>query len=293
MRLVRQPDRAVPHRTPGVEDAAVNLATERATVRVDPDGRRPRRAGPGGRGGRLRRPPGRRPPARRRRRGARGRARPRTTSSASAPSATTARPGRRLDRGRARDHGPHVRAADASSPWRTLNRLVLLPATFVQLWAGGRFYRAAWRAARHGSATMDTLVAMGTTAAWGYSVVVTLWPEVVDRRGHRARHLLRHRRDHHRPRPARPMAGGAGEGPDGGRDPALIGLQAPTARRSRDGGEAGRRARARRARATCCASGPATRCPVDGVVVEGASARRRVDAHRRVDAGRRRRPATR
>ena len=26
---------------------------------------------------------------------------------------------------------------------------------------------------------MDTLVAIGTTAAWGYSVVVTLWPEVM------------------------------------------------------------------------------------------------------------------
>ena len=60
-----------------------------------------------------------------------------------------------------------------------LNRLVLLPATFIQFWAGGRFYRAAWRAARHGTTNMDTLVAVGTTAAWAYSVVVTLWPEVV------------------------------------------------------------------------------------------------------------------
>ena len=34
----------------------------------------------------------------------------------------------------------------------------------------------------------------------------------------------------------------------------------------------GRRARARRARATCSASGPATACPVDGIVVDGASA---------------------
>src|SRR3954451_7146213 len=60
-----------------------------------------------------------------------------------------------------------------------LNRLVLIPATFVQVWAGRRFYRPAWRAARHGTTNMDTLVAIGTTAAWGYSVVVTLWPEVV------------------------------------------------------------------------------------------------------------------
>src|SRR4051794_12513216 len=64
-----------------------------------------------------------------------------------------------------------------------LNRLVLIPATFVQLWAGRRFYRPAWRAARHGTTNMDTLVAIGTTAAWGYSVVVALWPNVVANAG--------------------------------------------------------------------------------------------------------------
>jgi Cu+-exporting ATPase len=57
-----------------------------------------------------------------------------------------------------------------------LNRIAILPATFIQWWAGGRFYRAAWRAARHGATNMDTLVAIGTTAAWGYSVAATLWP---------------------------------------------------------------------------------------------------------------------
>ncbi|MEO8437239.1 MAG: heavy metal translocating P-type ATPase [Chloroflexota bacterium] len=64
-----------------------------------------------------------------------------------------------------------------------LNRLVLLPATVIQVWAGGRFYRAAWRAARHGTANMDTLVAIGTSAAWAYSVVVTLWPVLVESAG--------------------------------------------------------------------------------------------------------------
>jgi P-type Cu+ transporter len=64
-----------------------------------------------------------------------------------------------------------------------LNRLALLPATFVQLWAGGRFYRAAWRAARHGASNMDTLIAIGTSAAWGYSVVVTLAPAVATSAG--------------------------------------------------------------------------------------------------------------
>ena len=54
-----------------------------------------------------------------------------------------------------------------------LNRLILWPATFIQFWAGGRFYRAAWRAGRHGGATMDTLVVVGTTTAWAYSVLPT------------------------------------------------------------------------------------------------------------------------
>jgi Cu+-exporting ATPase len=63
-------------------------------------------------------------------------------------------------------------------PMEQINKLVLWPATFIQVWAGGRFYRAAWRAFRHGGATMDTLVVVGTSAAWLYSVIVTMWPEV-------------------------------------------------------------------------------------------------------------------
>jgi Cu+-exporting ATPase len=54
--------------------------------------------------------------------------------------------------------------------------VLVVPATFVQFWAGRRFYRAAWRAARHGSTSMDTLVVVGTSAAWAYSVLVTVAP---------------------------------------------------------------------------------------------------------------------
>ena len=68
-------------------------------------------------------------------------------------------------------------------PMEDLNRIALLPATFVQLWAGGRFYRAASRAARHGATNMDTLIAIGTSAAWGYSVAVTLWPGIATSAG--------------------------------------------------------------------------------------------------------------
>ncbi len=39
------------------------------------------------------------------------------------------------------------------------------------LWAGFPFHSAAWRNLRHGATTMDTLVSLGTLAAWGWSVV--------------------------------------------------------------------------------------------------------------------------
>jgi Cu+-exporting ATPase len=70
-----------------------------------------------------------------------------------------------------------------SVPMEQINRFVLVPATIIQFWAGRRFYTAAWRALRHGSLTMDTLVVIGTTAAWAYSVFVTLFPEVVHQAG--------------------------------------------------------------------------------------------------------------
>jgi len=65
----------------------------------------------------------------------------------------------------------------------TLNWVVLVPATFIQVWAGGGFYRAAWRAARHGATNMDTLVAVGTTAAWGYSIALTVAPWIATAAG--------------------------------------------------------------------------------------------------------------
>jgi len=55
----------------------------------------------------------------------------------------------------------------------------LLLATPVQFWAGLGFYRATIPALKHRSANMDTLVAIGTTVAYGYSAFVTVLPEVV------------------------------------------------------------------------------------------------------------------
>jgi P-type Cu+ transporter len=50
----------------------------------------------------------------------------------------------------------------------------LVLATPVVFWAGREFHRAALLNARHGAATMDTLVSLGTLAAWTWSTVVLL-----------------------------------------------------------------------------------------------------------------------
>ncbi len=47
-------------------------------------------------------------------------------------------------------------------------------ATPVQFWAARGFYAGAWRALRNGTATMDTLVALGTSAAYGLSIWLVL-----------------------------------------------------------------------------------------------------------------------
>lgn len=57
----------------------------------------------------------------------------------------------------------------AFPPW-----LQWLLATPVQFWLGGRFYLAGWKAIRAGSANMDVLVALGTSAAYGLSIYLWL-----------------------------------------------------------------------------------------------------------------------
>ncbi|WP_410529213.1 copper-exporting P-type ATPase CopA [Serratia sp. AXJ-M] len=62
---------------------------------------------------------------------------------------------------------------ETQRPWLLVGLLTLA----VMVFAGGHFYRNAWRALMNGSATMDTLVALGTGAAWLYSISVNLWPD--------------------------------------------------------------------------------------------------------------------
>ena len=148
--------------------------------------------------------------------------------------------------------------------------VLLIAASVVQFWAGAPIYAAAWAAARHGTATMDTLIAIGTGAAYGYSAFVTLWPSLAQRWGFPfqlyyesavviiALILLGRWLE----RRAMARMGAA--------ITALMGLQAKTARVVRGGAEQdvpaesvvpGDQVRVR----------PGEKVPVDGVVVEGRS----------------------
>ncbi len=49
----------------------------------------------------------------------------------------------------------------------------------VLIYAGGHFFRGAWKSFRAHNANMDTLIALGTGAAWLYSILVMLFPDLV------------------------------------------------------------------------------------------------------------------
>ncbi len=148
--------------------------------------------------------------------------------------------------------------------------LLLVVATFVQFWAAKGIYQAAWAAARHRAANMNTLVALGTSVAYGYSAFVTLWPAQAQAWGLPlhvyfetsiviiALILM-----------GRWMEGGAKK-ETASAIKALVGLQPKTARVLRDGAEVdipitsvvvGDLVRVR----------PGEKIPVDGIVAEGTS----------------------
>ncbi|MFW6160663.1 MAG: heavy metal translocating P-type ATPase, partial [Acidobacteriota bacterium] len=56
------------------------------------------------------------------------------------------------------------------------NFILFILATPVQFWIGWQFYQGAWRAFRHRNADMNTLIAVGTSAAYLYSVTATFFP---------------------------------------------------------------------------------------------------------------------
>jgi len=60
---------------------------------------------------------------------------------------------------------------------------MLVATAFVMLWAGRDFYVRAWQALRHGSSDMNTLISVGTGAAFLFSLTATLSPATFIRHG--------------------------------------------------------------------------------------------------------------
>ncbi|MEH2461245.1 heavy metal translocating P-type ATPase [Nostoc sp.] len=58
------------------------------------------------------------------------------------------------------------------NPW-----IQLVLTTPVIFWCGGSFYRNGWKTLKRHTATMDTLIALGTSAAYLYSLFVTVFPK--------------------------------------------------------------------------------------------------------------------
>jgi P-type Cu+ transporter len=56
------------------------------------------------------------------------------------------------------------------------NYILLALATPIQFWVGWRFYRGFWDGVKAKASNMDTLIAIGTTAAYLYSAIVTIIP---------------------------------------------------------------------------------------------------------------------
>ena len=69
----------------------------------------------------------------------------------------------------------HAPCADANGVFY----VSFILATVVQFGPGRRFYRSGWPALRHGSPDMNTLVMLGTSAAYGYSVMATFLPQLL------------------------------------------------------------------------------------------------------------------
>ena len=70
-------------------------------------------------------------------------------------------------------HAPLPSAPDGQSFWLA----VAIVCLFVMRYSGGHYYLGALKQARHLSANMDSLIALGTGAAWFSSLLITLQPD--------------------------------------------------------------------------------------------------------------------
>jgi Cu+-exporting ATPase len=68
-------------------------------------------------------------------------------------------------------------------PTAVLSYTLLALTLGVMIWAGGHFYTRAWASFRHHAADMNTLIAVGTGAAFVYSAIATVAPALFTRNG--------------------------------------------------------------------------------------------------------------
>jgi Cu+-exporting ATPase len=68
-------------------------------------------------------------------------------------------------------------------PRQTMWFILFILTTPVQFWAGRHFYQNAWASIKHGSTNMNTLVVVGTSAAYAYSTVLTFFPSALGHYG--------------------------------------------------------------------------------------------------------------
>src|SRR5262249_1691603 len=140
--------------------------------------------------------------------------------------------------------------------------------TPVQFWVGADFHRGFLHDLRYRSASMATLVSLGTSAAYFFSVAVTLWPHVFMRLGAMTYYetaavvitlvvLGRWLRARARARPSEAIR-------------RLVALTPRTARVVRDGGDVDLAVAEVRV-GDLIRVRPGERLPVDGVVIDGAS----------------------
>src|SRR6266542_1963511 len=155
---------------PGVKAAAVNLATERATVRLAPEG----------------------PSLERLREAVAGAGYTVPADIAATPESADREQAERAEENRRLRIKVIVGAALAvpvllgsmheifpwAPGWRRNPYLLWALTTPVQFWVGWQFHAAFVKELRHRSASMNTLVSIGTNAAYFFSVAVTLWPHV-------------------------------------------------------------------------------------------------------------------